>query len=80
MIRTDLISLLQKTTLGIILLVFRRLNQQFDALGALLYCSTGLKGKLLFWITAVVGSHQALLVLWEEGFAAGDEKRIEQIR
>lgn len=52
MIRTDLISLFQKPVLGIILPVFRRLNQQFDELGALLQCSTGLKGKLLFfWMT-----------------------------
>ena len=36
MIRTRLISLFHKTVLGIILLVFRRLNQQFDELGALL--------------------------------------------
>lgn len=33
MIRMDLVNLFQKTTLGIIL-VFRRLNQQFDELGA----------------------------------------------
>lgn len=73
MIRMDLLSLFQKTILGIIPLVFRRLNQQFDELEASLDCSTGPKGKLLFWITAVVGSHQALLALWEEWFAAGDE-------
>lgn len=78
----DLISVFQKTILGIILLVFRRLNPQFDERGASLYCSTGLKGKLHFRITAVVGSHKALLGLWQEGFAAGarDEKRTEQIR
>lgn len=80
MIRMDLVNLFQETTLGIIL-VFRRLNQQFDELGALLYCSTGLKGKLLFCIIDVESSKKASVGLWEEGFAgrAGDEQRTEQI-
>lgn len=62
MIRKDLISPLQQTVPGIILLVLRRWNQQFDELGASLHCFTGLKGKLLFWITAVAGSHKTAVL------------------
>lgn len=62
MIRKDLISPLQQTVPGIILLVLQRWNQQFNELGASLHCSTGLKGKLLFWIAAVAGSHKTAVL------------------
>lgn len=66
------ISLFQKTILQINLPALRRWNQQFDELGASLYCSTGLKGKLLLWVRAIVESHNALQRFGkEEGLQQG---------